>query len=1687
MPKRPLKSPFTNNTSSKIVKEGQEESPEAVPEDNKTRQESRPSPKRILYTRFAKTAAKDKIERCLNPKAQNHSDSDQPNNRMNEDTSESSDDSNNNTAKRSRSHSAADPTAPPMPVRSRMESPDERQEMEEPDDDEDVIEESQELIDRHFVEEIEEEDEDDDQPMIMPSSMDAESYMDYVERAAELMPIQGGIIGQPQRLNIHSNMFSTYQRLISEIPMHVRRSHQLFQQPQVEHVPERLLTLINMLETVSSLEAASILTEIGEFILLNNEDNLQNFPKRAFVTLLTRFIPPVTSVGIDDDLNMGETNAILACKALAFLCEALPTSAVAISRAVPNLLRCLEHFTVVDLPEHALKVLEWLAIRNQARSILTHYGIALALNIFDFLSVSAVTSVLIIMQKCAEVVRPFPNEYQYIVPFLQFAEKGINLQDYTFSSRVCKAIHALCSNFRTNSECVKQLTDNTEFVEAIQKAFIPEIDRNFANNKCLLLRSISSLCFGSSLFSASVLSLPNFTSNLLQLYFGAITSPFNQNALRSKYTDILYDILSLIDIFFSQSAKVPDAFAECEESSLEIHSSISSKYVWQWKDDAYGWQSYTVTECWIIETAYLNNYDEISPLTINNRYYTIDFGRMLQINEESGSARNVQRLNIRLNTDQLNSSESNCIIEKLVQSFFIPIYELSQNPITYSPLLNQRCWTILTKMMYYTRISSSSDAHRRAFNSLVCKIDIMNNIYSMLNSSCAVLMICALHLIYCLINHETEFEHLHPREQYLFYGIMATLDRIHDYVPPISRRRQRPQIPEHIVEMPRIQQLFPMGDRMGISRVRQVTPGQIANTPQPNRGVAGDSTLVHRFITRYQFVPEPIIMSRTGRRHVHRGSGAGSTDVVRMLPETPNTVFYEWIRLRSFEMSSQFRQQFSVINDPVLIELKELSNELQTSSQKEDVVLRILKAIKPETTVHQLVESSVFISLFNYLNLANKNSLMLPRIQHLIHLLKQTDNSQFNTTSLKFLTEKLISCVFFTEHFFNHDIIPSDNVRCNAESVSAVVSSSGQQQSTVTLCFNETRSSSDAIWTRGRIGPIVYPTNTKISEVIESVWYYHTYGWIGEQVAYQPRSQYFVNPFVKLDLIYREQVLDPKSTLADTFTVSYTNSSDAALSIRLNYRVTQSKSNSSNMYPQTWLLQTLYTTVDKYPDIDQAFKYPLLLLRFLSLLYKHLPAIEPNSAAADLFFANDMFMVEKLSSIIAEALQDPVRLLLDDSFPRWMRYLVYECFSLLPFETRQIAFYTFNLPKPTLLYRLIDQGIIAMPHGVEQFGRLNRKKIIVRRSNILKAAEELFSRLQVYTILDVTFEDEVGYGNGPTNEFFALVSRECQTIEVWARCTDQSRLLGLIPYPVPLRIPRTQSNKLKAKFRFIGKLLAKSIIDYKLLDLPLSVVVYKWLLREEESIGIHDMKYVDSDLYRQLLRFQQSLNSLKFSKHDADVEKNLNNDLTDELKSCYLNFTLPGYSNIEMVKNGRNKNVVTSNLADYINCVVRWRLVDGIRKQMEAMRDSFYSVIPLSAIKCFHADELHYLICGTQDDEWTEDGLQNCCRFAMGYTGQSDQIIWLFKFMCTFDQLERRQFIQFVTGTPCLPYGGIKALSPSLTIARSVCTIEGADLILPSVMTCKNYLKLPEYSSPDILEQRFNTAIQEGRDSFMLS
>ncbi|KAL2393380.1 putative ubiquitin fusion degradation protein C12B10.01c, partial [Exophiala dermatitidis] len=159
----------------------------------------------------------------------------------------------------------------------------------------------------------------------------------------------------------------------------------------------------------------------------------------------------------------------------------------------------------------------------------------------------------------------------------------------------------------------------------------------------------------------------------------------------------------------------------------------------------------------------------------------------------------------------------------------------------------------------------------------------------------------------------------------------------------------------------------------------------------------------------------------------------------------------------------------------------------------------------------------------------------------------------------------------------------------------------------------------------------------------------------------------------------------------------------------------------------------------------------------------------------------------------------------------------------------------------------------------------------------------------------------------------------------------------------------------------------------------------------------------------------------------------------------------------------------------------------GVRPQIEAFQAGFSEVFSYSSLKAFTPDEL-VMLFGRVDEDWSMETLMDSVKADHGYNMDSKSVKNLLQTMSELTPAQRRDFLQFVTGSPKLPIGGFKSLTPMFTV---VCKPSEppytSDDYLPSVMTCVNYLKLPDYSSQEVLKERLFVAIREGQGAFHLS
>ncbi|GMH02964.1 hypothetical protein Nepgr_004803 [Nepenthes gracilis] len=508
------------------------------------------------------------------------------------------------------------------------------------------------------------------------------------------------------------------------------------------------------------------------------------------------------------------------------------------------------------------------------------------------------------------------------------------------------------------------------------------------------------------------------------------------------------------------------------------------------------------------------------------------------------------------------------------------------------------------------------------------------------------------------------------------------------------------------------------------------------------------------------------------------------------------------------------------------------------------------------------------------------------------------------------------------------------------------------------------------------------------------------------------------------------------------------------------------------------------------------------------------------------------FVNSKLTPKLSRQIQDALALC-SGSLPSWCHQLIKACPFLFPFETRQQFFYSTAFGLSRALYRLQQQQGADSQGSLNErevrLGRLQRQKVRVSRTRILDSAAKV---MEMYSsqkaVLEVEYFGEVGTGLGPTLEFYTILSHDLQKADLgmWRTNSSDRHMmeidekfntgsglssvasngnvveapLGLFPRPWPPNSDSSEGSclsKVVEYFRLLGRVVAKALQDGRLLDLPLSITFYKIVLGHE--LDLHDILSFDPDFGKIL----QELQALVCKKQYLESVGDDNSEGVAELcfrgtpiEDLCLDLTLPGYQ--EYILKPGEENVDIHNLEEYISLVVDATVKTGIMRQVEAFRAGFNQVFDICSLQIFSPNELDCLLCGRRE-LWKADTLADHIKFDHGYTAKSPAIINFLEIMGEFTPEQQRAFCQFVTGAPRLPPGGLAVLNPRLTIVRKHSSTttnaasngtgpsESADDDLPSVMTCANYLKLPPYSTKEMMYKKLLYAINEGQGSFDLS
>jgi hypothetical protein len=235
-----------------------------------------------------------------------------------------------------------------------------------------------------------------------------------------------------------------------------------------------------------------------------------------------------------------------------------------------------------------------------------------------------------------------------------------------------------------------------------------------------------------------------------------------------------------------------------------------------------------------------------------------------------------------------------------------------------------------------------------------------------------------------------------------------------------------------------------------------------------------------------------------------------------------------------------------------------------------------------------------------------------------------------------------------------------------------------------------------------------------------------------------------------------------------------------------------------------------------------------------------------------------------------------------------------------------------------------------------------------------------------------------------------------------------------------------------------------------------------------------------------------TLNCIKVSRISCILlflKKNRQNPV-EELDLSF-SVDIPDVGTVDLIPNGRKKNVTDENKKVYVQAYVVFALIKPWNMELVfRMRDAFHQLIPALALDPFNHSEIYLLVNGAQKidvDDWHDHSrVSMSCR-------DTDIYDFFWKYVHGLDQEGRSELLLFVTGSSRPPATGFEFLQGDGVDKVSIFTIQCVDIgveavgevererkVFPQTHTCFNMINIPFYPNYEIFRERMDEAVVNG-------
>ncbi|VVC31643.1 Hypothetical protein CINCED_3A017272 [Cinara cedri] len=279
---------------------------------------------------------------------------------------------------------------------------------------------------------------------------------------------------------------------------------------------------------------------------------------------------------------------------------------------------------------------------------------------------------------------------------------------------------------------------------------------------------------------------------------------------------------------------------------------------------------------------------------------------------------------------------------------------------------------------------------------------------------------------------------------------------------------------------------------------------------------------------------------------------------------------------------------------------------------------------------------------------------------------------------------------------------------------------------------------------------------------------------------------------------------------------------------------------------------------------------------------------------------------------------------------------------------------------------------------------------------------------------------------------------------------------------------KMNSYKHILQFQFLGMLFGVAIRTKKPLALPLSPLIWKMIIGE--PLNISDLE--ENDTY-----YAQNLTSIQNIHQTGVTEDNF----AEVLPFLYMTGSDWTDSIVPLIPNGHYVPVTYSNRLKFCELALKQRFHE-MDEQIYAVRRGLASLVPFPLLTFQTAENLERMICGLPNISIPI--LKTIVRYRE--MDENSQIVqWLWDILNGFSDSEKVLFLRFVCGRSRLP-SNLSDFSQHFQIIKVEDKIDG----LPTAQTCFFQLRLTDYSSRAVFEEKLKYAINNCRtidmDNYML-